>query len=85
MARNAARRMGWRKRSDGASVKGQRDVQQVAHRKDATSQEMLTLIDGPDRNNLPVQPVAQRQAVESVREREAPAHGGAQIVSTKLF
>jgi hypothetical protein len=39
--------------------KGKRNVQPVAHRKDAISDEVLRLFDSPNEDNLPVQPVTQ--------------------------
>jgi hypothetical protein len=84
MARKAEGRRGW-DCGAGAQEKGHRDVQPVARSKDATWDEMLRFFDSLHQHNLPVQPVAQRQAVESLRESAAPAHGGAQIVSTKPF
>jgi hypothetical protein len=55
--------MGWKRGSEGTPAKGQRDVQPVAHRKDAISDEMLTFIDSLHQDNLPVQPVAQHRRI----------------------
>ena len=49
MGTKAAGRMGWRRGSDGASEKGQRDVQPVAHKKD----EGCDLGGGADVDRLP--------------------------------
>ena len=67
MASNAAKRRGWKRRSDGASEKGRRDVQPVAHLKDVTWDEILAFIDNLHQDNLPVQPVAQRPGIECSR------------------
>jgi hypothetical protein len=66
MGTKAAGRMGWTRGNDGASEKGQRDVQPVAHKKDEGCDfgKALTLIDCPHQDNLPVQPVAQRPGIE---------------------
>ena len=74
MARNAARRMDWKRGSKGAQGKGQRDVQPVAHRKDATWDEMLRFFDSPHQDNLPVQPVAKSPGIERSRQRLLAAH-----------
>ena len=41
--------------------------------KNATSEAVLTLIDGPHQDNLPVQPVAQCTGIERSRQRLLPA------------
>ena len=51
----------------GAREKGQRDVQPVAHSKDATWDEMLMIFDSLHQDNLPVQPVAQCPGIERAR------------------
>jgi hypothetical protein len=61
--------MGWKKGSEGASGKGQRDVQPVAHMNAATPEKVLTTIDNPHEDNLTVQPVAQSPGIERSRQR----------------
>ena len=56
----------------------------VAHSKNATMEETLTLIEGPREDNLPVQPVAQRLGIEPLKEPVALACGGPQDVSTRI-
>ena len=57
----------------------------VAHMKDATSEEVLALINSPHQDNLLVQPVAQRLGVERLKEPVAPACGGTPKVSMRVF
>jgi hypothetical protein len=67
MARNSAKRAERKRRIEDAPAKGRGIVQPVAHRKDATSEKMLALIDNLHEDNLPVQPVAQRSGIERSR------------------
>ena len=82
MARNAGRRTVWRRGSDGVPEMGQRDVQPVAHRKDATSDEVLTFIDSLHQGNLPVQPVARSSGTERFRRRLLPTRAGTSFEGT---
>jgi hypothetical protein len=52
----------------------------VAHLKKAASKEIRMLIDRPHEDNLPVQPVAQLLAVESLKEPVVVACGGANLL-----
>ena len=55
----------------------------VAHLKNATTEETLTLIESPREDNLPVQPVAQCLGIKTLTNPLATACGGAQNVSTR--
>jgi hypothetical protein len=47
----------------------------VAHIKEASLEEILTLIDCLHEDNLPVQPVAQRAGIKRLKKRLATAWG----------
>jgi len=55
----------------------------VAHMKNATMEETLTLIESPREDILPVQPVAQCLGIKTLTNPLAAACGGAQDVSTR--
>lgn len=67
MARNAAKRRGWKRERESAPGKGQGDVQPVAHTKDATWDEMLRWFDSLHQDNLPVQPGGRSPGTECSR------------------
>ena len=85
MARNAAGRMGWKRGSKCAPRRASWMCNRVAHIKEASSEEILTLIDCLHEDNLPVQPVAQRLGIEPLKGPLAPACGGAQNAGTRIF
>jgi hypothetical protein len=85
MAKNAARPLDRKRGSEDTPEKGHGFVQPVAHRKDATSEKVLTVIDNPHEDSWRVQPVAQRSGVESFTELVALACAGNQDSSARAF
>ena len=83
MAGNAAGRMGWKRGSGSAPRRAGWMCNRVAHTKEASPEETLTLIDCLNEDNLPVQPVAQRAGIESLKKWPATAWGVAQEASAR--
>lgn len=80
MARNGGRRTHWKSGSVGAPGEGQWDVQPGCTPQEGGFERDTDLIDRPQEDNLPVQPVAQLLAAESLKESVVVGWGGAKLL-----